>query len=235
MSSSLRTIVPLALALVLLISYGYITANDGNWHSPPSGTVAPDNNTLPPINVCTITQTKSGNLVVNTLAAVTEVRSDRYCNALGANCFAPPLCSVGQSMVVDVTGNWVCKTPTCTVRFDSTLGSQVDSEVHMVDSGSTPRIGLVNSCNQNYPSSPNFTNRFLNHSRNIDGWSDAGHTSQLGWWTELNYLNNQSRIDGLSRKDIKSFIVAPGVTQTSSFATGCGHTGSITVTVVSSP
>lgn len=46
----------------------------------------PQNNLSAPINVGTTTQVKPGDLVLSTLAAFNQVRSNRYCDALGNNC-----------------------------------------------------------------------------------------------------------------------------------------------------
>lgn len=48
-----------------------------------------------PVNIATTTQTKSGNLAVNIVAATEEVRSDRYCNSVGQNCIQKSGTSTG--------------------------------------------------------------------------------------------------------------------------------------------
>lgn len=39
-----------------------------------------------PINTTVVTQSKNGNIAVNTLAAMADVRANRYCDAVGQNC-----------------------------------------------------------------------------------------------------------------------------------------------------
>lgn len=70
-----------AFLCFLVVSYQFVSAG---W-TPPSA-LPPNGNSEPPINVGTTTQTKNGNLVVDTLAAVSEVWSDNYCDAVGGNC-----------------------------------------------------------------------------------------------------------------------------------------------------
>ncbi len=77
---SMKQIVVLSIALVGLVIYNFT----GAWTPPPAN--PPNNNVAAPINTSATTQTKSGNLAANILAATTEVRSDRYCDSLGQNC-----------------------------------------------------------------------------------------------------------------------------------------------------
>ncbi len=55
-----------------------------DWSAPTA--TAPGDNTAAPVNIGSTTQAKSGNLAANIFAATTEMRSDRYCDALGNNC-----------------------------------------------------------------------------------------------------------------------------------------------------
>lgn len=57
-----------------------------DWSAPTA--TAPADNTAAPVNIGSTTQAKSGNLAANIFAATTEMRSDRYCDALGGDCVA---------------------------------------------------------------------------------------------------------------------------------------------------
>ncbi len=83
MSRSIQSITFLLVAALFLVGYSFMSAQ---WN-PPTAT-APGDNTPQPVNVGTTTQSKSGNLAANSFAATTEMRSNRYCDALGGNCFA---------------------------------------------------------------------------------------------------------------------------------------------------
>ena len=76
----LLIVATLFAVIFTIASYGFMYA----WVAPIS--VPTNNNAEAPVDTGTVTQTKDGNLAVNTLAAVTEVRSNRYCDALGNNC-----------------------------------------------------------------------------------------------------------------------------------------------------
>ena len=78
---SLLTYVPLILCFCLLAGYNFMQAD---WSAPTA--TAPGDNTAAPVNIGSTTQAKSGNLAANIFAATTEMRSDRYCDALGNNC-----------------------------------------------------------------------------------------------------------------------------------------------------
>lgn len=54
------------------------------WSAPTA--VAPGDNTAAPINVGSVTQAKSGNLMANIMAAATSTWSPEYCDELGNNC-----------------------------------------------------------------------------------------------------------------------------------------------------
>jgi hypothetical protein len=51
--------------------------------------VAPGDNTAAPINVGSVTQAKSGNLMANIMAAATSTWSPEYCDEMGNNCWEP--------------------------------------------------------------------------------------------------------------------------------------------------
>lgn len=71
----------LTIALTGLVGYNFMQAA---WTPAPGS--APASNVDAPLNTGTGTQTKNGGLLVNTLAATGEIRSDRYCDSLGLNC-----------------------------------------------------------------------------------------------------------------------------------------------------
>ncbi len=75
------SVLVLVIAAGLLTSYSFIEAT---WTAPTS--TPPGGNVTAPINIGSTTQTKLGNLLAPILGATTEVRSDRYCDSLGANC-----------------------------------------------------------------------------------------------------------------------------------------------------
>ncbi len=98
MSTSLRTIVPLSLALLLLISYSFMSAQ--SWTPAPTAG-PPNSNTPAPVNVGTSTQSVQqgiGSLLFDRFAAVNSVWSDKYCNALGGSCFTAT--STGDSVTM---------------------------------------------------------------------------------------------------------------------------------------
>ncbi len=92
-SINLKSIAFLSVTLVMLLGYNFISAQV--WTPAPAN--PPSNNTPAPINVGTSTQAKTGNIAANIFAATTEMRSNRYCDALGANCFHPNLVSSSTS------------------------------------------------------------------------------------------------------------------------------------------
>ncbi len=78
-------VLPLAVIMGGLLTYNFINAQ---WVGPAGNPTT--NNIAAPINVSAVTQTKTGDLVVDSLAAVTDIRSDYYCDALGLNCVNQP-------------------------------------------------------------------------------------------------------------------------------------------------
>lgn len=97
------TVITLCLVLTLLVCVDYLNA----WTTAPPN--PPQNNAAAPINVGTLVQRKAGNFAANIVAALTEMRSDRYCNALGQNCISlQQTCTPGQTLIADATGTLVC-------------------------------------------------------------------------------------------------------------------------------
>ncbi len=84
MTTSYRSLTLLSVAVFALLSYNFMSAS---WTAPTG--IPPANNTEAPINVSATTQAKVGNLSANIFAAVSQMRSNLYCDALGNNCFAP--------------------------------------------------------------------------------------------------------------------------------------------------
>lgn len=93
---SYRTLLSIFITVFILLGYQFIGAT---WNAPSA--VPPGNNAPAPLNVSTTTQLKTGNLSANIFAALTEVRSDRYCDALGVNCFNPT--SVESAGAISIT------------------------------------------------------------------------------------------------------------------------------------
>lgn len=113
LTTSIRSIITLTVAVTVLLGYGFISA----WTAPPAGTVPPANNVPAPLHVGAATQDKNGNLLANIFAAANQMRSGRYCDALGANCFKPadvpaPLsvnCPAGQAITaISADGGATC-------------------------------------------------------------------------------------------------------------------------------
>ena len=82
----------IAIAAVMLVGFHSLSAS---W-TPPIAT-PPGSNVAAPVNIGSTTQVKVGNLGGAIVAATNEIRSDRYCDALGNNCFG-----VGST-----SGGWV--------------------------------------------------------------------------------------------------------------------------------
>lgn len=98
MKKTYTSLFALALAVTTLVGYNVISAA---WTAP---TDAPPNaNVEAPINVGVVTQYKEGNLAASILAATTEMRSNRYCDALGENCVSSPAGGTGDSLNPRVT------------------------------------------------------------------------------------------------------------------------------------
>lgn len=95
----------LLIVLFGLLTYNFISAQ---WVGPTGNPTA--NNVATPINVGIKSQTKYGDLVVNTLATVNDVWSDRYCDALGQNCFTAT--STGMSISSLTGGAGITLSPT---------------------------------------------------------------------------------------------------------------------------
>lgn len=81
--STVITLVVISCATFTLVRASY----DENYWFPPTGAPS-DYNVLAPISTSTQTQAKEGNLMANIFAAVSQMRSSWYCDALGNNCVA---------------------------------------------------------------------------------------------------------------------------------------------------
>jgi hypothetical protein len=95
------TLIPLVVCFSLLTGYNFMNAQ---WSAAPAS--APANNTPAPINVGPTTQTKSGNLMANIVAAATSTWSPRYCDELGANCWDPSSGAPGGGAGIGYGQTW---------------------------------------------------------------------------------------------------------------------------------
>lgn len=140
-SKSLSNILVLAIILIGLLGYNFISA--GTWTAPTA--TPPSNNVATPINVGTSTaslQDGLGTLVFNRFAADNEVMSNevwsnKYCDRNGLNCVTSlqgrvsSSCPVGQSIrVINADGSVTCQSTTatstpaisCTTTYTTTSG-----------------------------------------------------------------------------------------------------------------
>lgn len=106
-NNSIKKIIGLSIALIMLVGYHYTSAQ---WTNPPAGTVPPANNTPTPINVGGVAQSKLGNLGAIELIASDYVKaglqmwSPEYCDENGANCFISSDISSGSNGVISFAG-----------------------------------------------------------------------------------------------------------------------------------
>lgn len=109
-----KDVILLGVIVFSLVSYNFISAQwVGPTGNPTTGNVAT------PINVSTSAQTKYGDLVVNNLAAVLEVWSDKYCDALGQNC-------ISQSRFIHSLGTYAKKLSVANVSNGQTATLRCD-------------------------------------------------------------------------------------------------------------
>jgi len=100
----IKPLITLVSILIVFVGLSYLHAA---WQGPTQ--TAPQGNVPAPVNVGNVTQSKNGNLAVDTLAAFTEVRSDRYCDSLGQICTDfQPVCKLGEVLFADGNGGWTC-------------------------------------------------------------------------------------------------------------------------------
>ncbi|MBY0538513.1 hypothetical protein K2P47_03915 [Patescibacteria group bacterium] len=112
----LTTLIPLAIIVAGLLGYNLMSAQ---WAGPTA--VAPDNNTLAPINVGSNYQAKIGDL------GAIRMRAGAYCNASGTSCFDPATinqqrtCPANQFVRgINTDGTLVCATATTTAPTNCT-------------------------------------------------------------------------------------------------------------------
>lgn len=128
-----RLFILFIVPVCLLGGYSFIGAQ--SW--TPSSGMPPANNTAAPVNIGTTTQAKNGNLAANIFAATTEMRSNRYCDALGGNCFTATSSSGGSSGISALTaGTGITFTPS-TITSSGTISANT-AVVQQRVSGSCP-------------------------------------------------------------------------------------------------
>jgi len=93
-STTLKFLVPLAIVLLVLVSYNFLAAQ---WQSPSVS--APNSNVATPINLSSYYQAKLGDL------GAIRMRSGEYCDAAGLNCYTTTqLMSGGATGITQLTG-----------------------------------------------------------------------------------------------------------------------------------
>lgn len=121
---------------------------------------------------------------------------------------------------------------TCQVKLDSQLSTadtnqvlKTESQTVVVTKGSSPRIGGWVDCKtKSY-------NAYFTGSTLTSGTSNI---SQLGWWTEKNFLAHQTAFEAILYRNVDSFLAAPGTVKTVSLKNACANTiTKITATVQS--
>ncbi len=140
-----RSLAIFSLVALLLVSYNFMSAQ---WSAPTA--TAPNGNTPAPVNVGSTTQAKTGNLAVNILAATTEVRSNRYCDALGNNCFtATSTGGLGGGDTITVGGQ--CFEPAWAVTCNwNWSGDGNDDSTYIVPISVNPVTDGCRSSNRTY-------------------------------------------------------------------------------------
>ena len=179
----IRSVTVIVVSAVLLGSYTFIRAA---W-MPPTDT-PPNGNVEAPLNIGTATQYKEGNLVTNITAALTEVRSNSYCNALGNNCNTTEDTS-GSVQVQAGTADIVANTTTYGFEFTVTFATPFknrpalyltpiktgDDEGYLSGYGSiyfTPPAGSVGHyCKPSFISGPSATGFKVQYSYMIGSFS----------------------------------------------------------------
>jgi hypothetical protein len=93
-TTSFKFLIPLTIALVVLISYNFMSAQ---WLSSTS--TPPNNNVAAPLNISSNYQAKLGDL------GAIRMRSGEYCDAAGLNCYTTTeLASGGATGITQLTG-----------------------------------------------------------------------------------------------------------------------------------
>ncbi len=175
------TLIPLIICFSLLTGYNFMSAQ---WSAPTAA--APGDNTEAPVNVGSTTQAKSGSLAANIFAATTEMRSNRYCDALGGNCFTATS-TVGSAIGVGQTWQNVRPNRTVNTTFRNTTGRPI--LVSIVSGGNNETI-RVSADNVNWVVVGVAGNYYAgnaafvvpnNHYYRVDGNPYAG----IPYWSEL--------------------------------------------------
>lgn len=155
MTKSLKQIVPLALALFVLFGYQFIGAQ---WTDAPSN--PPSNNALPPINVgvdSSSVQVMNGGLAMDNLAvtgisySATEMRSPRYCDENGQNCFASADVGVGGTGTGTITIGGQCFEPAYAVACSwNWSGDGNDTATYFAPFSADPTTYCTEAVNRTY-------------------------------------------------------------------------------------
>ena len=99
-----------AVLLVGLAGYNFIKAYDESIWFPPAGN-PPTQNVAAPINVGTTTQMKNGDFAADTIVGFDAVHASQYCDVNGNHCLDLSSCNVGDSLVLQSSGDWGCPSP----------------------------------------------------------------------------------------------------------------------------
>lgn len=101
-----KTTISLLVVVTLLMIGGYLNA----WVSPNAAPTS--GNISAALNTSAVAQTKAGNLAANIVAAFNHMRSPKYCDINGLNCYIPgvtlPVCTPGQTLIAGANGQWLC-------------------------------------------------------------------------------------------------------------------------------
>jgi len=92
--TSFRLLIPIAIVLSAFMSYNFISAQ---WQAPAG--VAPNNNTVAPVNISSTYQAKLGDL------GAIRMRAGLYCDAAGLNCYTATAMATGGGSGITQLGS----------------------------------------------------------------------------------------------------------------------------------
>ncbi len=124
MTQTLKTLIPLAVVFALLVATNVLFAS---W-TAPSGTPSASNNAPAPINVSSVSQVKNGALGVDGLAVFgvatvqNEIRSPKYCDENGGNCFNAIAGTTGNTIAYTNSGYFSYTVPTGVTKLKIEVG-----------------------------------------------------------------------------------------------------------------